>query len=141
MKKLQIAAFLLLIIAFFACKKAKDSSDVLTNGSEATLALEDCATFQDFDNLKVCLKEINDGICPCNRDCIWEGVLNVNLHLTKTGLDSTVNLYSKYFQAMNLDTSIVIGNETIILKSVNVDDFCTNQGKYEKYTVGIEVKN
>jgi hypothetical protein len=141
MKNILYPAFLMLIVVFFACKKQDKSPNTTTNGNIATLAFEECTTFSDFNDLNICFKKINDGHCPCNADCIWEGAAEVTLQITKTGLDSTVSLFDKKLQGTTMDSSIVIGNEIIILKSVKVEDFCSNQGKPEKYTIEVEVKN
>jgi hypothetical protein len=141
MKNILYPAFLMLIIVFFACKKEKETFVVVFEGNEGSATLEQCAIFKDYDDLQICLISINDGRCPCNADCIWEGAAEVTLQITKTGLDSTVSLFDKKLQGTTMDSSIVIGNETIILKSVKVEDFCSNQGQVEKYTIEVEVKN
>jgi hypothetical protein len=141
MKNILYSAFLMLVVVFFACKKQDRLPNAIANGNFATFAIGECYSFSDYGDLSICLKEINDGRCPCNADCIWEGAAEVKLQITKTGLDSTVSLFDKKLQGTTMDSSIVIGNETIILKSVKVEDFCSNQGKSEKYTVEVEVKN
>jgi hypothetical protein len=141
MKKILFPAFLMLIVVVFACKKQDNLPNTTPNGNIATLAFEECTTFSNFSDLNICFKKIKDDHCPCNIDCIWAGAAEVTLHITKTGLDSTVMLFDNTLQGTDMDSSIVIGTETIVLKSVKVDDFCNNQGKSEKYTIEIEVKN
>lgn len=128
-----------LVIAFSSCG---EKEPVITthpvSGAQATIEWQDCALFTDH-NMTICFVGANEGRCPCNTECLWEGSVDATFHVTTaTGIDTTFTLTTNS-NPVNLPHAKTIGGKTITF--VNTDAVtCADYGKYEKYKVIVTVQ-
>jgi hypothetical protein len=105
---------LILITVFFSCKKETHTSiefgqpffispgtKVSANSNELLLSFE---------------KVASDSRCPSNAMCVWLGVAELNLTLTKKGTSYPFSLYTTDFKEYYTDTTVA--GYSIQLKSL-----------------------
>ena len=133
--------FLMMLALFtltcaFQCKKDEDTNLNEVSGNTATIKWQDCATFTDH-NTTICIKSANEGRCPCNADCNWEGAISVTMNVQISGEDNVVTLTTNSSPA-NLNFSDTIGTKIIRFVQTNIQS-CQDFGEYEKYDFTVEV--
>jgi hypothetical protein len=120
--------FILLLASFFSCSKQEVlPDDPITFGQCQTDASKD---------LNICFVSLQDGRCPCNAVCFWEGSVDVGIRiLTLSGIDTTV----VFTQKQPEKHIAIVDGHTIELKEVLVD-FCNDQGVSSKYRIKLDVQ-
>lgn len=127
--------FLALLIVALGTTQCKKEA---IYGNTGTIRWQDCLEFFDHD-VTICLEDIEEARCPCNADCIWEGMVTATLKVTAPGGEYTIQL-STNSSPDALNHSDTIENRVIRFVKTNITD-CNDYGQKEKYKVEVEVTN
>lgn len=127
--------FAISMASFMACDK-NNAGPREQAGSEALVAWEECVDFTDH-GLTVCFEDVLEYRCPCNVDCIWEGAVDISLHITGQNIDTLITL-SANSNSENLVNSAQIGANTIKIENP-LPSACNDFGDLDKYKVTVKV--
>ena len=144
MRNSLLLAYSILLLVPFACKK-QDKHLIVhqLNGSEATIAWQECAFFTDHD-ITVCIIDAAESRCSCLIDCFPDGEMAATLHITSsTGVDVITTLIA----ANGIPNNNLVSADTIegkIVRLVNANlvnaDCATEHGNFEKYKFMVTVE-
>ena len=123
-----LGTLLIFLIIFFSCST---NDNLLSN---------ELIIYQE-GNIKITLIEVNDGRCPTNAECIWQGNSEVKMKIVKENetMDFTLNTAGYINDQLNYPDSISIFNLNIKLLDVQPYPELDSAFSLEDYTISLNV--